>query len=98
VNPDQLAATLARGLASTYLISGDEPLTVGEAADAVRAAARAAGYADRKVFSIERGFAWDELKHETHALSLFAARRLFELRMPSGKPDKGAALLLDIAS
>ena len=27
------------------------------------------------------------------ALSLFAERRLFELRMPSGKPDKGAALL-----
>jgi DNA polymerase-3 subunit delta len=98
LNPDQLAAALARGLASVYLISGDEPLAVGESADAVRGAARAAGYADRTVFFIERGFAWDELRHATQALSLFAERRLFELRMPSGKPDKGAAVLLDIAT
>ncbi len=97
LNSDQLAAALARGLVPIYLVSGDEPLLVGEAADAVRAAARAAGYADRTVFFIDRGFAWDELRHATQALSLFAERRLFELRMPSGKPDKGAAQLADLA-
>ncbi len=97
LNSDQLAAALARGLAPIYLVSGDEPLLVGEAADAVRAAARASGYADRTVFFIDRGFAWDELRHATQALSLFAERRLFELRMPSGKPDKGAAQLADLA-
>jgi DNA polymerase-3 subunit delta len=98
LNADQLAAVLARGLAGIYLISGDEPLLVGEAADAVRAAARASGFADRSVFFIDRSFAWDDLRQETQSLSLFADRRLFELRMPSGKPDKGAALLLDIAT
>ncbi len=98
LNSDQLPAALARGLAHTYLVSGDEPLLVGEAADAIRAAARASGYADRTVFFIERGFAWDELRHATQALSLFAERRLFELRMPTGKPDKGAAQLLDLAT
>src|SRR5580698_2054846 len=80
-----------------YLVSGDEPLLVGEAADAIRAAARAAGYADRSVFFIDRSFAWDELFHASQALSLFAERRLFELRMPTGKPDKGAQQLLDLA-
>ena len=40
--PDSLAAHLARGLAPAYLLSGDEPLLVGEAADAIRARARAA--------------------------------------------------------
>ena len=50
------------------------------------------------MFFIERGFSWDELRHSTQALSLFADRRLFELRMPSGKPDKGAQVLLDIAA
>ena len=98
LNSDQLPAALARGLAHTYLVSGDEPLLVGEAADAIRASARASGYADRTLFSIDRGFAWDELQHATQALSLFAERRLFELRMPSGKPDKGAAQLLDLAT
>jgi len=81
-----------------YLVSGDEPLLVGETADAIRAAARAAGYADRTVFFVDRSFAWDELKHATHSLSLFAERRLFELRMPSGKPDKGAQQLADLAA
>ncbi len=98
LNSDQLPAALARGIARIYLVSGDEPLLAGEAADAIRAAARASGYADRTVFFIDRGFAWEELRHATQALSLFAERRLFELRMPSGKPDKGAAQLLDLAT
>jgi DNA polymerase III subunit delta len=97
LNADQLPAALARGLAGMYLVSGDEPLLVGEAADAIRAAARAAGYADRSVFFIDRGFAWDELRHASQSLSLFAERRLFELRMPSGKPDKGAQQLAELA-
>ncbi len=80
------------------MVSGDEPLLVGEAADAIRAAARAAGYADRQVFFIDRSFNWDELRLASQSLSLFAERRLFELRMPSGKPDKGAALLADLAA
>ena len=97
LSADQLPAALARGLAGVYLVSGDEPLLVGEAADAIRAAARAAGYADRSVFFIDRGFAWDELRHASQSLSLFAERRLFELRMPSGKPDKGAQQLAELA-
>lgn len=95
---EQLPAALARGLAGSYLISGDEPLLVGESADAVRAAARAAGYADRRVFFIDRAFNWDELYHASRSLSLFAERRLFELRMPNGKPDKGAVLLAELLS
>jgi DNA polymerase-3 subunit delta len=81
-----------------YLVSGDEPLLVGEAADAIRAAARAAGYADRQVFFVDRSFSWDELRLASHSLSLFAEKRLFELRMPSGKPDKGGALLAELAA
>ena len=95
---DQLPAALSAGLAGTYLVSGDEPLLVGEAADAIRGAARAAGYADRSVFFVDRSFAWDDLRQATQSLSLFAERRLFELRMPTGKPDKGAAVLADLAA
>jgi DNA polymerase-3 subunit delta len=50
------------------------------------------------VFFIDRSFSWDELRMATQSLSLFAERRLFELRMPSGKPDKGAALLAQLAA
>jgi DNA polymerase-3 subunit delta len=98
LSADQLPASLARKLAAIYLVSGDEPLLVGEAADAIRAAARAAGYMDRTVFFIDRSFSWDELRHASQSLSLFSERRLFELRMPSGKPDKGAQQLADLAA
>lgn len=95
---EQLPAALSRDLASAYLVSGDEPLLVSEASDAIRAAARAAGYLDRQVFFAERGFSWDELHNSAQSLSLFAQKRLLELRLPSGKPDKGASLLEDMAS
>jgi DNA polymerase-3 subunit delta len=98
LSADQLPAALSRSVASIYLVSGDEPLLVGEAADAIRSAAKAQGYADRTVFFIDRSFSWDEFRHASQALSLFAERRLFELRMPSGKPDKGAQQLENAAT
>jgi DNA polymerase-3 subunit delta len=98
LNAEQLKHAFAGGMAPVYLVSGDEPLLVGEAADAIRAAARAAGHAERRVFFIDKSFDWDELRQETQSLSLFAERRLFELRMPSGKPDKGAPILIDLAT
>jgi DNA polymerase-3 subunit delta len=93
----QLGAALEAGLRPAYLVSGDEPLLIDEAADAIRAAARAAGFTERSVFFIERSFAWEDLRHAAQSLSLFAERRILELRMPTGKPDKGAALLADLA-
>jgi DNA polymerase-3 subunit delta len=98
VNSDQLPAALQRGPASAYLVSGEEFLLVSEAADAIRAAARANGVADRKVFFVERSFSWDQLRSEAQSLSLFAERRLFEIRLPTGKPDKGAALLAELVT
>ena len=86
---DQLAAHLAKGLKPVYTIHGDEPLLAQEAADAVRAAARAAGYAERKVFTVSGAhFDWSALLGAAQAMSLFADRQLIEIRIPSGKPGK----------
>lgn len=91
---DSLAAHLARQLTHAYLVSGDEPLLVGEAADAIRRAARERGFTDRQVFFGERGFDWSDLKGESASLSLFAERRILEVKLPSGKPgDAGAEVL-----
>ncbi|MFI4889901.1 MAG: DNA polymerase III subunit delta [Steroidobacterales bacterium] len=98
MNPDQLTAVLQRGLASAYLVSGEEFLLVSEAADAIRTAARTHGVADRQVFFVDRSFSWDQLRNDAQSLSLFADRRLIEIRMPSGKPDKGATLLAELAT
>lgn len=95
---DKLEAELARGLRPVYLISGDDPLLTTEAADAVRSAARAAGYQERTVFHVDARFNWQELAAAGASLSLFADRRLLELRMPTGKPGAtGGKALADYA-
>lgn len=94
LRPEQLDAQLRQALAPVYFIHGDEPLLVGECADAVRRAARERGYADRQVFSVEAGFDWDSLLAASGNLSLFSEQRILELRLPTGKPgDRGARAL-----
>jgi DNA polymerase III subunit delta len=86
---DQLPAALARGLKALYVIHGDEPLLAQEAGDLIRQAARAAGYSERKVFSVSGAhFDWSGLLGASQAMSLFAERQLIELRIPGGKPGK----------
>jgi DNA polymerase-3 subunit delta len=83
---EQLETHLARELRPLYTIHGDEPLLSQEAADAIRARARAGGFVERTVLSAERGFNWSELQASAASLSLFGDRKLIELRLPSGKP------------
>jgi DNA polymerase-3 subunit delta len=87
---DQLAAQLARGVSPLYTVHGGEPLLAQEAGDTIRAAARAAGYGERKVFTVGNAahFDWDALLAAAQSMSLFAERQLIELRIPSGKPGK----------
>jgi DNA polymerase III subunit delta len=92
---ERLGADLAERLRPVYLVSGDEPLRVGEALDAIREAARARGFAERQVFFVERqGAIWDEVQQAAQARSLFAARRSVEIRLPSGKPGASGATAL----
>jgi DNA polymerase-3 subunit delta len=92
-SPEALATGLARGLRDAYLVTGAEPLLIAEACDTIRQHARQQGYADREVHFIERGFDWGELLADAANLSLFASRRLIELKFASA-PDavSGAAL------
>jgi DNA polymerase-3 subunit delta len=92
IKPEQLDAQLARGLRPLYTIHGDEPLLAQEAADAIRAAARAQGYGERKVFTVSGAhFDWSGVAGAARAMSLFAERQLIEIRIPSGKPGKDGA-------
>ena len=93
-NSRNLAASLQKGLAPIYLLSGDEPLQMMECGDAVRRAAREQGFTERQVLQVETGFDWSELMGEAAAMSLFAERKLIELRMPGGKPGQAGAKAL----
>mgnify|MGYP000983799896 CR=1 FL=1 len=90
IRADQLAGHLARGgLQPVYTLFGDEPLLAQEAADAIRAAARAAGYSERQVFTVSGAhFDWSSVIGAAQEMSLFADRKLIEIRIPNGKPGK----------
>jgi len=87
---EQLPRELAAGLGPLYVIHGEEMLLALEAADSIRAAARAQGYDDREVLTVEsQHFDWSQLVEASLSVSLFASRKLLEIRLPGGKP--GAA-------
>jgi DNA polymerase-3 subunit delta len=90
----QLAGHLRRGLAPVYLLSGGEPLQLRDAAEAIRAAARAAGCDEREVLDQDATFDWRALAATRETLSLFSRRRLIELRIATARlgRDGGAAL------
>ncbi len=88
---DSLRTHLQGEPARAYLVSGDEALLVGEAADAIRARVRRAGFEEREVHFIERVADWDDVRAGSNNLSLFGSRKLIELRLPSGKPGTGGA-------
>ena len=101
--PEKLAGHLQQQLAPVYLVSGDEPLLVQECCDLIRQQARQQGCSEREV--IDAGvssFNWQDILHSATNMSLFAERKLIELRLPSGKPgaegSKALCEYLDIAS
>jgi DNA polymerase-3 subunit delta len=97
VKPDQLPELLERSLAPAYLIAGSEPLLVQECRDQVIRAAHAQGFDERTVHDVGRVFDWDRLQEESGAPSLFASRRIIDLRLPTGKPGKeGSSAIADL--
>lgn len=94
---DQLPRALKQ-LAPIYIVSGDEPLLVQEACDSIRQAAHSQGFTERERHHVEAGFDWDELLTNANSLSLFAERKIIELRIDNGKPgDKGGKALMAYA-
>ena len=96
---NQLAAHLQKGLRPLYTLHGDEPLQLQEAADAIRAAARAAGHSERSVHTVQGAhFDWSSVLAAGGSFSLFADKKLVEIRIPSGKPGKdGSAAIQQLA-
>ena len=94
LSSEQLASQLAREIKPLYTVFGDEPLLALEAGDCLRAAARAGGYDEREVLTADASFKWPQLVMAAHSQSLFASRKLLDLRIPNGKPgvEGGTAL------
>ena len=80
-----------------FVISGDEPLLSQEAADAVRSTARELGFTERETFYVEGKFDWNQVFNETSSMSLFAEKKILELRIKNGRPgDQGSKALCEL--
>jgi DNA polymerase-3 subunit delta len=97
LSPESLAAELARGLHTAYLVTGVEPLLIAESCAAIRERARAAGFGEREVHFVERGFRWHDLAADTSNLSLFAERRLIEIKLSGSLDAEGSKALQGLA-
>jgi len=93
--PEQIQSQLEKELAPVYLVSGDEPFQLEQVSSAIRKGAQAQGHSDREIMHVDRSFDWQQLTASADALSLFAEKRLLELRLPTGKPgDAGGKALV----
>jgi DNA polymerase-3 subunit delta len=92
---NQLPAHLKNNLASCYLVTGDEPLLVDEALDRIRAAARERGFGARELHVAAAGFEWEQLAAAGSNLSLFAEKRIVELRLPTGRPGRAGGQAIE---
>lgn len=96
---EQLAKALNQKISPIYLVSGDEPLLVQEACDLIRKKAREAGYIERELYHTDANFNWDTLLQSANSMSLFAEKKILEVRVSNGKPgDVGTKALLEYCS
>jgi DNA polymerase III subunit delta len=100
VKSEALGGVLARAqragtLPPVFVVAGDEPLLALEAQDAIRSTARGLGYAERDVLNADARFDWSKLAESAHELSLFADKKIVEIRLPSGKPGVAGAKALE---
>ena len=102
IKADQLKSHLQQSLQTKqlspiFIISGDEPLLTQEAADAIRSSARQIAFTERETFDVDARFDWNQVFNETNALSLFADKKILELRIANGKPgDKGSKAICEL--
>ena len=93
---EQLSSHFKQGLAPIYIVSGDETLLVQEACDVIRAQMRVNDFNSREILNVDKSFDWSQLLMLSNSLSLFAERKLIELRIPTGKPgDAGRKALAE---
>jgi DNA polymerase-3 subunit delta len=97
IQANQLQSHLQKNLAPCYLVTGDEHLLAAEALDALRESARQKGFTCRDLHIATTGFDWSSMRNSTANLSLFAERRIIELRLPTGKPGReGSQAIVDL--
>lgn len=99
VRPDQLQSMIAKTTYPVYMVSGEEPLQQMESLDLIRSHLRQNDFSEREILDVDAQFDWQRLMDEAANMSLFATRRIVEIRLPSAKPGKqGSQAIKDYLS
>ena len=94
---NQLPSLVSQKKARLFILSGDEPLLIQEASQLLRNTLSNEGFSGRELFMIDGPFDWDSILFENNSFSLFAERKLIEIRVSSKTPgDKGAKALQEL--
>jgi DNA polymerase III subunit delta len=94
IKPQQLVGALQKGLSPVYLFSGEEPQQLGELADAIRKTAKQQDFTAREIFFVDKLFDWKQLNVSADTYSIFADKKIIDLRLPSGTPGADGAKAL----
>ena len=94
IKASQVARTLTSKQLAVYWLAGDEPLQLQETADQIRKHFRSLGFDDREIFNVDKLFDWNQFKFATSNLSLFANRKILDMRLGSAKLDDSAKLAI----
>ncbi|MCK4869589.1 MAG: DNA polymerase III subunit delta [Gammaproteobacteria bacterium] len=95
---EQLSAQLNKQLAPIYIISGEDQLLVNETISTIRQQAQNKGHTETTRLLADRSFDWQNLLLAADNQSLFAEKKIIELKIPTGKPgDKGSKALINYA-
>ncbi len=94
LKPEQLSSQLKKGLSPVYLITGDEPLLSEESCDLLRQNLQQQGFSEREVLHVDGSFSWEYLLECANALSLFAEKKIIELRLGGSKLNKKSSEIL----
>ncbi|NBT75815.1 MAG: DNA polymerase III subunit delta [Betaproteobacteria bacterium] len=89
--PESLAPSISsacqrRPPPTVIAVCSADPLLSDEACTVVRRVLREQGFTERESDTPDRSFDWRSWLANAHSPSLFSARRLLELRLPTGRP------------
>lgn len=90
INAEQLQNHCNSPLLPVYFITGDEPLLVQESCDMLRQAARTQGFSERELYHTDANLDWQQLLQSANSMSLFAERKIIEVRSHTAKPNDAA--------
>ena len=96
VKPEQLLSQLNSKVPPAIWVTGDETLLVQESCDEIRNFAKEQGFTEREVYTVHGGFDWNILLESSNSLSLFAEKKIIDIRLNSAKLDDAGKKALHI--